>query len=650
MAREKVEKTATQPKTEITSATMDEAVSIYKDTGSIKETALRMEMSQVKVRKILLTRGLWSSPRSIEIGKLLAEGKTVKEVAAELGISPVSVQAYMPYEKGLYGEEDKSNDAVRSEEYRERQSEFTARQNAAKKENGAVDIPALNAGIQNTPGTPGTTADIPSINVLSADESYFMLSKPYHTAMTVHSAEVYRLKFELVGSRKEDFEETEGYMMAGQTETEWKILQKYGKVKKSISREALVNSNITLRQLHFIIQMLFGWQHSHLHEFTLTDEDMDKIVDFGQDYLDLCGVYFRFPVIDFEDDFWDDDYEEGMSPKTWMRMKYRHPHGFPGISDELLENRRMVNKWVKWLNKKKKGMIHYYPTWEEREKGNREGDVPLDGCYAFQLFSEHFEKNPKALREHLKLNELLAWGKTDPETGKYNPQTTVMRIGTEFNEFGLDSDDGLRLLGQLLGYHNNPNDFDMEEYEEAAEEFRKLLYKENYENSEKWSQKEDEKLDELARKLQNLAIENQPLPLPIAKTFYYNYDFGDNWWIKITVEDVYSVEEIPEIEDEAARNEMVKQIGEKDVAFFNKNCEYIDGELYELVKLAWGLEKPVCIAKDGLDVMDDVGGVGGYINFLQELHEGDKETRAENKEWARSQGWTGRDRKPEKML
>lgn len=113
---------------EITSQTMDEVVAIYQDTESIKETARRMKMSQVKVRKILLTRGLWSSPRSAEINELLEEGKTVKEVADILGITPTAVQAYMPYSKAVYGEPERSVAAVRAERYRERQKGFKEKQ------------------------------------------------------------------------------------------------------------------------------------------------------------------------------------------------------------------------------------------------------------------------------------------------------------------------------------------------------------------------------------------------------------------------------------------------------------------------------------------------------------------------------------------
>ena len=50
---------------------------------------------------------------------------------------------------------------------------------------------------------------------------------------------------------------------------EEKTLKKYGKVKKELSRDLAVPSDITLHALHFAIQQAFGWRNSHLHRFTL---------------------------------------------------------------------------------------------------------------------------------------------------------------------------------------------------------------------------------------------------------------------------------------------------------------------------------------------------------------------------------------------
>lgn len=49
-------------------------------------------------------------------------------------------------------------------------------------------------------------------------------------------------------------------------------------------------------------------------------------------------------------------------------------------------------------------------------------------------------------------------------------------------------------------------------------------------------------------------------------------------------------------------------------------------------------------------VMDDVGGIRGYIEFLDTLHHGTPEERQNSREWARSMGWTGRMKQPENIL
>lgn len=61
-----------------------------------------------------------------------------------------------------------------------------------------------------------------------------------------------------------------------------------------------------------------------------------------------------------------------------------------------------------------------------------------------------------------------------------------------------------------------------------------------------------------------------------------------------------------------------------------------------------------CIAADGLNVLDDVGGVGGFCEFLKGIHgqaqNGPYDDPVDSKQWARGLGWTGRIIKPENML
>jgi adenylate cyclase class IV len=53
--------------------------------------------------------------------------------------------------------------------------------------------------------------------------------------------------------------------------------------------------------------------------------------------------------------------------------------------------------------------------------------------------------------------------------------------------------------------------------------------------------------------------------------------------------------------------------------------------------------RPVCIHKDGVFVLDDVGGLAGFVRFLKEIYEGkDEEERSDFKAWAQSLGWSKR--------
>jgi hypothetical protein len=104
---------------------------------------------------------------------------------------------------------------------------------------------------------------------------------------------------------------------------------------------------------------------------------------------------------------------------------------------------------------------------------------------------------------------------------------------------------------------------------------------------------------------------------PVTNKLIYNYDFGDNWIVTITKE------------------KDCKELLQK--GYISKE-ELLDAEAAVLTK-----HKPVCIHKDGVFVLDDVGGLHGFISFLKEIYEGeDKEERNNYKAWAQSLGWSER--------
>lgn len=91
-----------------------------------------IHLSRTKLQKILITGGCWTTERSREVqwlyedfttsvengGKGLAREEAVRDIAAHLGISTVSVIINLPYEKGVYDLEDKSENARRIERSR----------------------------------------------------------------------------------------------------------------------------------------------------------------------------------------------------------------------------------------------------------------------------------------------------------------------------------------------------------------------------------------------------------------------------------------------------------------------------------------------------------------------------------------------------
>ena len=106
--------------------------------------------------------------------------------------------------------------------------------------------------------------------------------------------------------------------------------------------------------------------------------------------------------------------------------------------------------------------------------------------------------------------------------------------------------------------------------------------------------------------------------MPIATTLLYSYDYGDGWEVDISL-----------------------------VREFGKDHQMVDDETAAKVIAD---RKPICIAKDGLHVLDDCGNVHGYIDMLQTIHEGDNSEAMYMREWARGQGWTGRDVSPKHLI
>ena len=81
-----------------------------------------IDISTVKIRKILFTGGCWTTERSREVAELYKKYGNAKRVAEILEVSESLVKMYLPYEKTVYDLADKSGNAKRVERWRERQA------------------------------------------------------------------------------------------------------------------------------------------------------------------------------------------------------------------------------------------------------------------------------------------------------------------------------------------------------------------------------------------------------------------------------------------------------------------------------------------------------------------------------------------------
>lgn len=270
-----------------------EIIQSYQSTHSILETAKSIGISTVKVRKVLITEGLWESDTSNKIGALLKQGYQTEEVAKILCMSVKNVQAYMPYERGTYGGTQISGDAIRSGNYRNRMK------NAA--------------GMQ----------------VVKREQIEKIIEGDTQMKNNNKDLNILKLHLEL------DMEFVD--------EKEKELLRKHGYMKNSISRDILAPSDITLHALHYVILQAFGWQNGHLHHFSLPEDVFAALTDnrFSA-WAELAGVYFRFPTENFEDIYWDDDYEGNQSFKSWLKKKYTGPYKYRGFSEHYLYNQEEV--------------------------------------------------------------------------------------------------------------------------------------------------------------------------------------------------------------------------------------------------------------------------------------------------------------------
>lgn len=74
----------------------------YEEAASLRSLADELNISLLKLRKLLITADVFTSDICTEINNLHQSGKKISEIMKLTGLSRASVHSYLPYTKGLY--------------------------------------------------------------------------------------------------------------------------------------------------------------------------------------------------------------------------------------------------------------------------------------------------------------------------------------------------------------------------------------------------------------------------------------------------------------------------------------------------------------------------------------------------------------------
>lgn len=591
----------------------------YKKTGSVKKVVENLGSNTIKVRRVLITEGLWESETSKSVGELYKNGKSVKEIAGILCMSEKNVQSYMPYTRGAYGGE-KSNDAIRSEEYRGRMQN-AANNQAALREGNSTEIYQPLAG--NSMGN----------NIV--DFSDVKKRKETKTDGQGRLAGVLKLRMELISPFFEDYPD-KGLDFS---KKEKELFLANAKAKQGIIREVLVPGEMNLHAVHYMIQKLFGWQNSHLHNFSLSGEDFGMVTKGKRvdDYMNLCGTLFRYPDSEMDDQFWDDDYEDNLSIKSWLQSKYIH-----GFIDLAVENTFPRNR-------------EYVREFKERFKKQLKTNknMTLDELSEISFF----ENSYNILLENLSLRNLFAksYGREmdiSPKDWRMAEKLFVDQKNDYYDAFEKeepeDYDAMLDLFEKLLELRKSEISIKRGIHMGHEAEIKKQFGR----SSEEILEDIEQRIFELESVLIPEMAEGNPQVVPFVDKIYYRYDFGDDWTVRITCTDAYMSDQNFDWHSNDAFNQETWERNKptSKLTFTNFEGKKMTEEENAVLSKVYLDAMPICTHADGLNVMDDVGGIHGFADFLETINGTNSREAAESRNWAKWMGWTGRKTKPENIL
>ena len=552
----------------------------YETTKAFDEIARKCHISKVKVQRILITEGLWSSKRSRQVAELRDQGLSTQEIAERLGKDIRTVQTFLPYSRGQYGQEETKTSII-AKLYRERMN--TAAEKMALKGNMTVNNELF--------------VNKSEMNRKHMDASSKVVKEA--RVKKVGTGSVFRLKLELIDRF---LVEDNGEFAADEEKQEFLRL---AKAEKGIIREVLVPGEMNLHAMHYMIQRLFGWLNGHLHNFSLSELDFNALTG-GKvgGWKNLCGSLLHFSMDEEPDMYWDDDYKPGQSVKTWYKNKYTGPYVSKATCDTYYDTRRAVNLFSERFPQFNPEMT--LPEMHDQVVMEESLNYLIERLTIEELFANKIAKTKSERKRQFK-----QWIELNSQKMK-ETNALIDSISPRKREELNEAIDGLKR------WRDNKSHVEQMIYMGREDD----LFEQTGSDANEWIHNCNYFIPRFERKCKKLFAEYNPKLEPLFNTIYYEYDYGDGWCVKISIIEKYD-------------EELISQQ---------------DEELKVLIDSVKSKQAPRCIASDGLNVLDDVGGIGGFHDMLLILEGDDQEEKQSTKSWARGLGWTGTLSKPELML
>ena len=661
-------------------AFMEEVAQYYRNTeeingqeSSILATAIKFNISRNKVRKILVTTGDVEPMITSEVIALRNTGMSIKEIAADLGLSVATVSTALPYSDKFNNslapshhtaavrqyrayERQQANRQVSMENDTDSQSGIPKGRSEMEEKEWQKDIKMsytetyhrphritwadreqmcqeqiaqhnneedslfqrLNEALQQHRGEyeyeekeirrlegkqPLTEKERGHLSELKHRHGLYAGALNNRHTPTLEAIAGDRLPPEPTGIMRLHLEIYDSHDFDSTTET----LKTIGGVKygSSISRDVVAPYELPLYALHYVIQRAFGWQNSHLYEYVLPEEIIQPLTHNNASMWScLVGVLFQSPLMDEEDEFWADDYEQG-SFKNWLRKKYTGPYMSQCHGEGLYSCQSDMTD----LDMEQEYYVLFVKAFDHKTKSYREEEF-------IENVQPVYDENGKKLMPPFNTFHEDAPSRVEILKFKALPTKALLRL------FERNS---LALLKRLPVYCVLLPGRDRLSDDEAEQEY----IQENIAHTGA------EVFNAVGKYVHNIIISGTDSPLvqvdppAVTGTLFYRYDFGDGWTIKITAS-----ENCPDLVESG-------RITQAELDRANVKCR----ETF----------RPVLLARDGEMLMDDVGGIHGFTEFLEitnpdlskmvdedEIADA-KQQKKEYLEWAKGMGWKRKD-------